>query len=173
MMVKITRLLLLFAVAYFFNSCSSDDDNSVVDSTTQAPVQKTIYNYTYTSLEDETLALVNSYRVSIGLNSLEKDNFISLKSEEHNSYMINSKVASHNNFNTRYQSIVETLGAIKLGENIAYNYYSSKNMLDAWLKSTLHKECLEGDYTHFGISIRLSPEGNIYCTNIFAKIEKK
>lgn len=169
MKIKISRFLLLFAIVCFFNSCSSSDD-SVIESN-PAPLQKTVYNYTYTSLEDEILTLVNSYRVSIGLNPLIKDNYISLKAEEHNNYMIANNIVSHDNFNIRYQSITETLGAIRVGENIAYNYNSAKTMLDAWLKSPSHKECIEGSYSHFGISLRVSPEGKIYCTNIFAKIE--
>lgn len=172
MKIKISRLLLLLSVVYFFNSCSSDSDNSTVESA-PAPLQKTLYNYTYTSFEDETLALVNSYRISIGLNALEKNNYISLKSEEHNNYMITNNLVSHDNFDIRYKNIVETLGAIKVGENIAYNYGTPKAVMDAWLKSPSHKECIEGDYSHFGISIRVSPEGKIYCTNIFAKIQAR
>lgn len=162
----------MLSIVCFLNSCSSDNDNSAIDDTSVAPLQKTIFSYTYSSFEDETLALVNSYRVSIGLNALEKNNYISLQSEEHDNYMIANNVASHDNFNIRFQSIVGALGAIRVGENIAYNFNSPKAVMDAWLKSPLHKECMEGDYSHFGISIRQSPEGKIYCTNIFAKIEK-
>lgn len=162
----------MLSIVCFLNSCSSNDDSSAIESTSAAPLQKTIYSYTYSSFEDETLALVNSYRVSIGLNALEKNNYISLKSEEHDNYMIANNVVSHDNFNVRFQSLVETLSAIKVGENIAYNYNSPKAVMDAWLKSPSHKECMEGDFTHFGISIRVSSEGKIYCTNIFAKIEK-
>jgi uncharacterized protein YkwD len=172
MKVKISRLLLILSIVCFFNSCSSDSDNSVVESA-PAPLQKTLFSYTYTSFEDETLAAVNTYRASIGLNTLEKNNYISLKSEEHDNYMITNNAISHDHFDNRYKSIVETLGAIKVGENIAYDYSSSKGIVDAWLKSPSHKECMEGDYSHFGISIRVSSEGKIYCTTIFAKIEPR
>ncbi|MES2573749.1 MAG: CAP domain-containing protein [Bacteroidota bacterium] len=169
MKIKISRLLLLFFVVYFLNSCSSDSPTSESVST---PPPVTIYHYAYNSFEDETLILVNSHRVSIGLNALEKNNYISIQSEEHDEYMIANNTVSHDNFSSRYNSIVETLGAIRVGENIAYNYNTPKAVMDAWLKSPSHKECIEGDYSHFGISIRVSSQGKIYCTNIFAKIDK-
>lgn len=170
MKIKIFRLLLLFTVVSFFTSCSSDTDNSKTD-TSEVPTQKPVPVYTYTSIEEETFALVNSYRKSIGLNTLEKNNYISIQSEEHDHYMIANDEPSHDNFDDRYKNIVENLGAIRVGENIAYNYYSPKSALDAWLKSPLHKECIEGDYSDFGISIRVSPVGKMYWTTIYAKIE--
>src|SRR4051812_23476714 len=101
-------LLSVFVIVGFLNSCSSNDSSTLEGN--PAPLQKTVYSYTYTSFEEETLALVNSYRVSIGLNVLEKNNYISLKSEEHNNYMIANNIASHDNFDVRYQNITQTLG---------------------------------------------------------------
>lgn len=169
MKVQISKLLLFFAVAFLLNSCSSENSESENISTTP---QITIPTFTYTPLEDETLSLINSYRVSIGLNELQKNNYISLQSEEHDNYMISKNVPSHDNFNDRLVKISNALGATKVGENVAYNYNTSKAVLDAWLKSPLHKECIEGDYTHFGIAIRVNSEGKKYYTNIFAKTER-
>jgi uncharacterized protein YkwD len=57
-----------------------------------------------------------------------------------------------------------------VAENIAYNYSTSNSALIAWLNSPWHKENLDGDYTHFGISISVNPEnGKKYYTNIFMK----
>lgn len=165
---QIFKLLLFFAVAFLLNSCSSEDSEPENISTSP---QITIPIYTYSPLEEETLTLINSYRVSIGLNELQKNNYISLQSEEHDNYMISQNVPSHDNFNERLVKISNALGATKVGENVAYNYNSAKAVLDAWLKSPLHKECIEGDYTHFGIAIRENSQGKKYYTNIFAKIE--
>lgn len=168
MKVKIFRLLLMFSVASIFNSCSSD--SSTEQSTSTSLPLVAVPAYTYNSLEDETLSLINSYRESIGLKKLEKNNYISFKSEEHDKYMIDHNVVNHDFFSSRSQNIIETLGAKRVGENIAYNYITPKAALVAWLESPEHKQCIEGDYTHFGISIRVNAEGKKYYTNIFIKM---
>jgi uncharacterized protein YkwD len=168
MNVKISRLLLMFSVVYIFNSCSSDSPSTQSTSTSLPLVA--IPTYTYNSLENETLTLINTYRVSIGLKTLEKSNYASFKSEEHDNYMINNNVVNHDFFSTRSQNIIETLGAKRVGENIAYNYSTPKAVLTAWLESPEHKQCIEGDYTQFGISIRINSEGKKYYTNIFIKM---
>jgi uncharacterized protein YkwD len=115
--------------------------------------------------------LINAYRVSIGLNSLTKNNFISLKAEEHNNYMIVTNTLSHDGFNVRSQDIVNTLGAVSVGENVADVYSTPQGVLNAWLNSPAHKKNIVGDFTHFGISIRENTvTGKKYYTNIFVKI---
>lgn len=158
----------MFSIVYSFNSCSSSSPTEQSPSTSLPLVS--VPAYTYNSAEDETLSLINSYRVSIGLKRLEKNNYISFKSEEHDNYMIDHNVVNHDYFSSRSQNIIETLGAKKVGENIAYNYSTPKGALAAWLLSPEHKQCIEGDYTHFGISIRINAEGKKYYTNIFIKI---
>jgi uncharacterized protein YkwD len=85
--------------------------------------------------------------------------------------MIANNVVNHNDFDARSADIMKLLGAKKVSENIAYNYNSAQGAFDAWLKSEGHKENIEGDFTHFGISIRENPvNGKKYYTNIFLKI---
>ena len=84
--------------------------------------------------------------------------------------MIARNVVNHDDFVSRSENIIQVLGAKKVGENIAYNYNSPKAVVDAWLKSPTHKANIEGNYTHFGIAIRVNAEGKKYYTNIFAKI---
>ena len=103
--------------------------------------------------------LINAYRVSIGLNALEKINHISFKSEEHDNYMIANNVVNHNDFFYRSENIIKVLGA------------TSVEVLKAWLASPEHKSNIVGNFTHFGLAIRVSPTtGKKYYTNIFAKI---
>ncbi len=164
MKAKLLRVLLLVAVIFTMNSCSSDSSEESSTST-QQPMA-----YTYNSTELETMALINAYRVSIGLNELKEINHISYKSEEHDHYMIANNVVNHNDFVSRSENIMKVLGAKSVSENIAYNYNSPKAALDAWLRSPTHKENIEGNFTHFGLSIRVSADGKKYYTNIFAKI---
>ncbi|KQB43644.1 Allergen V5/Tpx-1 family protein [Flavobacterium daejeonense] len=150
------------------NSCSSDTTEETADSTSSVIVE----NYTYADNELETLKLINDYRISIGLNPLEKINHISYKSEEHDYYMIDQKAPSHDGFVDRANNIMKVLGAKTVGENIAYNFSSPQSAVNAWLNSPAHKANIEGNYTHFGISIRKDAvTGKLYYTNIFAKID--
>ena len=108
--------------------------------------------------------------MSIGLNALEKNDYVSFKSEEHDNYMITNNVVSHDDFVARSEDIMKKVGAKTVSENIAYNYNSPQAAVDAWLKSPAHKANIEGNFTHFGLSIRVNAEGKKYYTNIFAKI---
>jgi len=144
-------------------SCSSDTTEDVI-------ADKIIETYTYNDTETQLVVLINDYRVSQGLNPLEVINHISYKSEEHNEYMIENNVVNHDYFQARSNNIINVLGAEKVGENIAYNYVTPQSALSAWLNSPGHKANLEGDYTHFGISVTVNPEtGRKYYTNIFMK----
>ena len=166
MKAKLLRVLLLVAVVFTMNSCSSDSSEAPSSSTATMKVM----DYSYDSSELEAMNLINTYRVSVGLNELKQINHISYKSEEHDHYMIRNNVVNHNDFVARSENLISVLGAKRVGENIAYNYNTPQSVVKAWLNSPTHKENLEGDYTHFGISIRTNPDGKKYYTNIFVKI---
>ncbi|WP_367770082.1 CAP domain-containing protein [Flavobacterium sp. WC2421] len=164
---NLLSLLLLLAVIFTMNSCSSNAS----EATPVEAKSEVVVNYTYTASEIEAMDLINEYRVSVGLNPLEKINHISYKSEEHDKYMITNNVVNHDDFVARSENIIKVLGAKTVGENIAYNYNSPQAAVTAWLNSPSHKENIEGNFTHFGISIRENPTtGKKYYTNIFAKI---
>ncbi|NDP28740.1 MAG: CAP domain-containing protein [Flavobacterium sp.] len=166
MKAKLLSVLLLIAIQFTMNSCSADSS----ENTNSAVSSQKAMGYTYNSSEIETMALINAYRVSIGLNELQEIKHISYKSEEHDNYMITNNVVNHDEFATRSENIMEVLGAKSVAENVAYNYNSPQAALDAWLKSPAHKANIVGNFTNFGLSIRVSAEGKKYYTNIFVKI---
>ncbi|MBG6112177.1 uncharacterized protein YkwD [Flavobacterium sp. CG_9.10] len=196
MKLKSLFTLLLISVISTMNSCTSDHyvapnapTASVSPVTTPTPVAPTTsttslpvatasplpisdtYSYTYTTAEIQLMDLINAYRVNNGLKSLQKTNYISLKAEEHNNYMITTNILSHDNFSARSQDIMKVLGANAIAENVAYNYSNAQAAFDAWLASPGHKANIVGNFTNFGISIRVSStDGRKYYTNIFAKI---
>jgi uncharacterized protein YkwD len=164
---NLLSLLLLLAVIFTMNSCSSNAS----EATPVEAKSEIVVNYTYSASEIEAMNLINEYRVSVGLSTLEKINHISYKSEEHDNYMITNNVVNHDDFTARSENIIKVLGAKSVGENIAYNYSSPQAAVAAWLNSPAHKQNIEGNFTHFGISIRENPTtGKKYYTNIFAKI---
>ncbi|SHM17407.1 CAP domain-containing protein [Flavobacterium xinjiangense] len=163
---NLLRTLLIVSMVCTLNSCSSDNASSATDVSSLK-----VAEYTYNATELQTMELINTYRVSVGLNPLEKINHMSYKSEEHDNYMIANNVVNHNDFVARSENIMKVLGAKTVSENIAYNYSTPQAAVNAWLASPGHKENIEGNFTHFGISIRENPtNGRKYYTNIFAKI---
>lgn len=165
MKTNLLKTVLLCALVFTMNSCSSDEGAA------SQPQDKTIVTtYDYTETELQMAQIINDYRVSQGLNALQLINHVSYKSEEHNEYMITNQVVNHDQFQQRAANIMQVLGAVKVNENIAYNYQAPSGAMDAWLGSPGHKANIVGEFTHFGISISVDPEtGKKYYTNIFLK----
>lgn len=166
-MKKIMRTMMFVVMLITMNSCSADN----VSKNDPAPGNETPNtNYTYNNSELELMQLINDYRVSIGLNALQKANLISNECEDHNEYMIAHNVMNHDGFDSRSANIMKHLGAKNIGENVAYNYKTPQDALKAWLESPGHKKNIEGNFTHFGIAVSADSSGKKYYTNIFARI---
>jgi uncharacterized protein YkwD len=162
MKAKMFRALLPLAIVFTMVSCSSDSSEE-----TAAPI---VENFSYSDVELDLMGRINDHRASLGLNELQPINHISYKSSEHNDYMIENDVVGHQYFEQRASNIKQVLGARQVSENVAYNYQSNGGVLNAWLMSDAHRENIEGDYTHFGISIKTNPNNRKkYYTNIFMK----
>ena len=163
MKAKMFRALLPLAIVFAMVSCSSDTEE-----TTQDKQIVTIYDYNETELK--LVSLINDYRESLGLNTLELINHISFKSEEHNYYMIEKNLFNHDYFQERSDNLIKVLGAERVSENIAYNYQTAESAFAAWLGSPAHKANIEGDFTNLGIAVTINPEtGRKYYTNMFIK----
>jgi uncharacterized protein YkwD len=163
--MKNTKFI-LFALIFSnltLTSCSSDSE-SVSPTATES--QK---SYSHDATELELLDLINTYRIDNNLNPLEIIEHISYKSGEHNDYMLATNTVNHNGFTERKTNLKEVLGAFRVGENVAFGYSSPQSTLNAWVASPTHKVNLEGDYTHYGASIRIDSEGRKYYTNMFIK----
>lgn len=164
MKAKMFRALLPLAIVFTMVSCSSDSSEGT------STENKLVTSYNYNEAELKLVTLINNYRTSIGLNTLQVINHISYKSQEHNIYMIDNKSVSHDYFQQRADNLIEVLGATRVAENIAYNYQTPESALSAWLNSPGHKANIEGDFTHFGISITIDETtGKKYYTNMFIK----
>jgi len=169
-MKRIFRISLFISTVLLAISCSSDS-NEVSEE--EKPSEELITDYSYNDSEIEVMQLINKHRENLGLSTLVKVNHISFKCEEHCNYMIANKKISHDKFIARSENIMSVMNAITVGENVAYNYKTSDAVMIAWLASKDHKKNIEGDYTHFGIAVKIDAEnGRKYYTNIFAKIER-
>lgn len=160
----IIKVLLSSTILFSLNSCSKNEVSETV------PVKENVVvNYEYETIETNLVSLINGYRLSKGLNVLVLDNYVSKISEGHDNYMIDKNKISHDLFDTRFNNIVTIRGASKVSENVAFNYNTAQSTLNAWLNSPEHKTNLEGDFTHFGISIKTNSNGVKFYTNIFMK----
>ena len=158
-------MITLFALTISLSSltsCSSDSES------VSEPIE-TAKNYTHNAGELELLDKVNEYRVSIGLNPLQIIEHISYKSSEHNDYMLATQTVTHEGFDQRKSNLQSVLGAYRVGENVAFAYATAQSTVNAWVNSPSHKANLEGDYTHFGASIKMDEQGRKYYTNMFIK----
>lgn len=167
MIVTIFRPLSIIALLITFASCSTDnaDENTPANETNFVVDNE----YRYSDIEQSVISKINAYRSEKGLNSLEIINHISNVSEGHDEYMISINTLTHALFAQREENLKKTVGAVFVGENVAYNYTTAESVVNAWLSSPAHKANIEGNYTHMGISIRPNSEGKLYFTNIFIR----
>ncbi|WPY99947.1 CAP domain-containing protein [Christiangramia sp. OXR-203] len=159
--------IILILCTLFLTSCSKDNSEDDVTGYDQTVTSRA--SYEYSALEVEILEDLNIYRKANGLSELQPLAEGSIESEDHNYYMIDAGAVSHDNFSDRASYLMNAVGASKVGENVGYGYRTSEAVINAWLKSRGHKDNIEGNYTHFGISVRQDAEGKNYFTNIFVK----
>ena len=121
------------------------------------------------AIEVETLEIINAYRDSLSLSELEYMPLIKSVAHSHNLNMIEIHQISHNGFGLRSGYLKSKTGALTVSENVAYGYSDAQAMVNAWLNSPTHKEVIEGNSTHFDISIDSGGLGGKYATIIFIK----
>lgn len=163
--MKNTKFILfaLFLSITSLTSCSSDSESI------QPAVIESQKAYAHSATELELLDLINSYRVENNLNPLSIIEHISFKSCEHNKYMIATNSVNHDGFAQRKENLKSVLGAFRVGENVAFGFSTPQAAMNAWIASDGHRTNLEGDYTHYGISINVDENGRKYYTNMFIK----
>lgn len=122
-------------------------------------------------METELFNLVNDHRVSTGYSKLELSPASYQYAKDHNIYMISKNALSHDNFESRASQIASETNAVDVGENVARFYATAALTLEDWLKSSSHKEAIEGSYTHTTLSVQLDKDGLPYFTQIFMKVE--
>lgn len=161
------RVCLVLACIFVFSSCTKDTE--LPEDYSALKTAELVDFIAYSEIEIEILDAVNEYRRTQGLSFLERVDDITLLAEDHNRYMIENKIVNHDNFDKRYFTLVKELGAKAVSENIGFGYRTADAVVQAWIKSEGHKKNIEGDFSHFGISVEQDEEGKNYFTNIFVK----
>ncbi|MBT8259470.1 MAG: CAP domain-containing protein [Bacteroidia bacterium] len=155
-------ILALAAMLTF--SCSTD---AIEEETIDAIVASHVPNTK--EIEIEIMEIINNHRIEAGLNPLNNLGQVKAEAYNHTEYMIERNGISHDNFFIRKANLENTVGAVRVGENVAYGYRYAQSVVNAWLNSPGHRDVIEGDYTDFEISAEQDVEGRWYYTNIFVK----
>lgn len=167
-MLTNTKLLSLALVCVFtLSACSKD--NVVSEENNISKNLELNDKLAYSSIEIEILDAVNKHRKSIGLGVLSKVDDITFEAGEHTNYMVSLNLVNHDNFNIRYQNLVQEIGARAVAENVGFGYRTADAVVEAWIKSDGHRVNIEGNFTHFGISVEQDQSGRNYFTNIFVR----
>ncbi|MBW4580050.1 MAG: CAP domain-containing protein [Tildeniella nuda ZEHNDER 1965/U140] len=125
------------------------------------------------TLEQAVLTQINQYRSSRKLPPLALDTRISDQARGHSQAMANGRVTfSHDGFQQRVAAIARTIPYNRAAENVAYNQgYSDpvRQAVQGWLKSTGHRQNIEGSFNLTGIGIAQNAKGEYYFTQVFIR----
>jgi uncharacterized protein YkwD len=124
-------------------------------------------------VEQEVHQLINDYRISQNLSPLIAHEIITRQARMHSQAMETKKIpVDHSGFDQRVEIISQSLPLSAAAENIAYHKGDShcvQEVTQNWLKSTAHRENIEGDYNLTGIGVAMDSHGACYITQIFWK----
>lgn len=152
------RIILILTLTLAF-SCAKEEleqVNLVVNSSATA-----------SEIENQLFNMVNTHRTSLNLNALTFDSLSYFYASEHSEYMISKGETSHFKFEERAAEISAQTGAEYVAENVANDYLTIEDAMEAWLESPGHKVNIEGNYTHSALSIKKDANNNLYFTQIF------
>jgi len=114
--------------------------------------------------------LVNAHRRSKGLPPLTLDPRINRLARLHSAAMATGKVkVGHDGFRERAKLLSQD-GPKGVAENVAYDFGHTDpatSIVQGWLKSTNHRENIEGPYERTGVGVARNVTGAIYVTQIF------
>lgn len=128
---------------------------------------------TYKNWSNEVVALINEVRISKGLNALTQDPALSqlaiIKAQD----MIKRGYFDHTSpfYGDPWDmAMLFDYQYVSFAENLARNFKTPKQTVDAWLASPAHREnLLNAHYTTTGIGIKQKNGENLYIVNLFAK----
>jgi uncharacterized protein YkwD len=116
------------------------------------------------SMAGQVLALINNARVANGLSQVVRDGFLDSLALQHSQDMVKTNVMSHEGFDNRANTIITTLGAHCVGENVAMGYNTAASLVQGWLDSPGHRQNIMNPlFRKMGIGI-----AGIFATQMFS-----
>jgi uncharacterized protein YkwD len=172
--------LILIVIIFFQFSCTkkavstSSTNSSRPSSSATTGVRTATYRDKFVStatMNADIINDVNDYRKTRGLPPMHLLSIAASQAAAHSNNMALKKVAfGHAGFNQRAIAIANELhGTSSTGENIAFGKMTSKQVIEAWLKSPDHKANIEGPFNYTGVGVAKDSRGVVYYTQIFVK----
>jgi len=146
----------------------NNTDSNLINNHTEEE-ENVILDKDVIEISNEIFDLVNSYRNSIGLNSLVNNNTAKIESIIHSENQGDENTISHNSSASRAQIIFNYENASSYGENVAFGYTTPEKLIEAWINSEPHRLNIEGDFENTGIGTIVNDRGVLYFTQIFFK----
>ena len=119
------------------------------------------------AMEVEILDLVNEYRLSKGLNTLEFDHVAYDYASSHTKDMISEGQISHDDFDIRSSNLAQEANADYVSENVGKSFSTAKGIVEAWIKSPTHRKVMEGNFLYTAVSAKPDDSGMFYFTQLF------
>ncbi|KJH69756.1 CAP domain-containing protein [Aliterella atlantica] len=123
------------------------------------------------AVEKAIYSQVNQYRASRGLPPLTANTRMSEQARIHSQNMASGKVAfGHQGFAGRVTAVAIPYSSA--AENVAYNQgYSdpATQAVQGWIKSTGHRQNMEGNFNLTGIGVATNAKGQYYFTQMFIR----
>jgi uncharacterized protein YkwD len=146
---------LIMAISVFFvvcPVCAADQDSS--------------------ALERRVHILINAHRATLGLDPLGYSEEIAAVARRHSQAMATGQVGlSHEGVEMRRKELSERIIFSQLAENVAANNHTSslaaQTAIAKWLKSSGHRQNLEGPFDLTGVGIVRTANGMYFFTQIF------
>jgi uncharacterized protein YkwD len=102
----------------------------------------------------QTLALINSYRVSRGLSPLASHGTLQALARQHSQYQAARNTLNHNGFRQRSARAKAAGLSIVCAENVGHKYRSAQQLFLGWRNSAVHrKNLLRPNLRYAGISV--------------------
>jgi uncharacterized protein YkwD len=121
------------------------------------------------SLERQTHAKINEYRLSKGRRALAWSDTIAGVARQHSQMMARGKARfGHSGFDKRVTTIRKTHAWRSAAENVAINS-TAADVVARWVKNRSHRSSIEGDFDLTGIGAARAENGSVYFTQIFIK----
>lgn len=163
-MKLITNTLFVMGLVCLLVSCSADE----IEDNTTANFESELSIENNDAMSSEILSIINEYRATLNLPPFSSHSLAKEEALDHTGYMVINNKVSHDNFFER-SDYLKANGATAVSENVAFGYLTAQDVVNGWLNSPSHKEAIESDYTHSGISVAQTESGVNFFTHIFVK----
>jgi uncharacterized protein YkwD len=123
----------------------------------------------------QIIDLTNQQRAANGLVPLTVSAQLSQEAQIQANQMASLQDMDHNLPQAQYPTLQSRAAAVGysyswLGENIAFNYTSPQNVVNAWMQSSEHRaNILESNYTQIGVAVALDANGLPYFAQEFGR----